>query len=243
MSNLKHILIFGYRLIFAVLSFFIFISCCKSTDESFFSDLENKRYNLLDIKNSKFTIDGKQIYTAKSVDIGNHFFSKNNYFLIDSLKVYSIFNNLGQTEMDLNKILNKKNIIVLDYLKAKTGMLVLDFGLKVKDSINRKPGELILLKKTFDLQLKDTVFIFSRKFMRDTNITNVIATRKYGIIGLYDYYYKNKSEKEIYKYYGWTYLWLLDDTYKMSHLKQLQPYSYSFPLLDLSKMKFLENEN
>jgi hypothetical protein len=34
--------------------------------------------------------------------------SKNNYFLIDSLKVYSIFNNLGQTEMDLNKILNKK---------------------------------------------------------------------------------------------------------------------------------------
>jgi hypothetical protein len=219
-----------------------FVGCYKKDEELFFQYLDNKRYNVLDIKYSHFKIDGKQIYLSKSIEIGNNFFSKTNYFLVDSLKVYSIFMNLGQTEEDLNKILNKKDIKRLEYLKSKTGLLVLDYGLKIKDSVGKKSGDLILFKKLYDKQLKDTVFIFSRKFIWDTDITNIVATKKFGVIGFYDYYYKNKLDKEVYKYYGWTYLWLLDSTYKISPLRQLNPYSITNPSLNLGKMMFLTKD-
>lgn len=219
-----------------------FVGCYKKDKELFFQNLDNKRYNVLDIEYSHFKIDGKQIYLSNSIEIGNNFFSKTNYFLVDSLKVYSIFRNLGQTEEDLNKILKKKDSNRVNFLKTKTGLLVLDYGLRIKDSLHKKPGDLILFKKLYDEQLKDTVFIFSRKFLWDTDITNIVATKKYGVIGFYDYYYKNKVDKEVYKYYGWTYLWLLDTTYKISPLRQLNPYSITNPSLNLKKMIFLAKD-
>ncbi|MBF6656692.1 hypothetical protein ACSLMH_11855 [Flavobacterium columnare] len=226
---------------FYLLSAF-FISCCEKDNNLLFTNIENRRYNILEINYTNFRIDGKKIYSGESIENGNNFFSKNNYYLVDSLKVYSIFRNLGETELNLNNLLDRKDVDKVEYIKSKTGLLLLDFGLKVEDSISKKPGDLILLKKVYDNKLKDTIFLFSRKFIWDEDITNIVASKKYGIMGFYDYSYKNKIEKEVYKYYGWTYLWLLDSSYKISHLRQLKSNSEKSPSLNLEKMTFLTRD-
>ena len=220
--------------------------CSKHKNkDKIFTDLKNIRYNILDINYTNFTYENKKIYQFNDIGLGNEYFFFNNYLLVDNLKVYTIFTipRIREKEYNSFKYLfsDDQNIDTNEVADIKN--LIMDFGLKVNDTLNKRPGEVILINKQYDVNINDTVYVFSRKFVWNHDITNLVATKKFGIIGFYDYYYNDKVHKEVCRNYGWTNLWTLDSTYTMSNDRRKEPYKIKKPSLNLNKIKFLKRDN
>ena len=66
----------------------------------------------------------------------------------------------------------------------------------------------------------------------------MVASKKYGIMGVYDYEYVSKTNKEVFNDYGFTYLDRLDSTYFYPSKTKKLKLEAKKPYLDLSKIKF-----
>jgi hypothetical protein len=231
---------------FLLLFLFIILMSCsqkKKTDD-IFSELDNSKYNILNIRYTGYSYNNNPIYSFNETFIGNEYFSKCNYLLKEGSKIYYIF---AFKEMTVEQI-NKSKYLFDDGIhksseSADVKRILLDFNLKVCDTLKTKPGRLILLKKEFDKNINDTVYLFSRKNVgQEFALTNIIASKKFGILGFYDLPFVTRKKKIIDNYYGWTYFWLLDSTYQIEPKIRDYPYEIIYPKLDLSKIKFLKKK-
>ncbi|OYU82930.1 MAG: hypothetical protein CFE24_13630 [Flavobacterium sp. BFFFF2] len=167
-----------------------------------------------------------------------------NYLMVIGEKGYSFPYNYGSEKgIDAEeRTFHGKNIqnSILNCTKNK--WLVFDFDLKCRDSLYSNPGDLILKFNFYDSDIGDTVYVFSDNYMQYLRCDNVIASKKFGIIGFYRVYYASKKEKLISLNYGKTYLDKLDKSYKFDTYKQKFPFIKVKPNLDLSKMGCLDRD-
>ena len=226
-----------------LISFIVLISCSqKKKSDEIFCELDSLKYNILGLKKTGYSYNNNPIYSFNEAYVGNEYFSRCNYLLKEGSKIYYIF---AFKEMTVKQI-NKYKYLFDDGIhksseSADLKRIVLDFDLKVCDTLKTKPGRLILLKKEFDKNIRDTVYLFSRKNVKQAfALTNIIASKKFGILGFYDLTYVTRKKKIIDNYFGWTYFWLLDSTYEMEPRIRDYPYEMLYPKLDLSKIKFLK---
>lgn len=172
--------------------FIVLLFSCQHKNAEFLNELDSK-LNVFNISITPYKFEKNQIYKMDIPDLNSYSsFSKNNYFVNRNKRilVFTIYENCIEEykkgNYKINFSLNEKDFNT--YNPCDVNLIpIIDFSLREGEKLYYYRDHYILLqKKFFDNEIKDSVYKFCRIWRDTSKPTVIFATKKNGFIGVYD---------------------------------------------------------